>query len=95
MVVRVISDDVALVRHPADQVRRGLEIVSHDKKARRRVVRLQGVQNFRRVPVFISRVKGQVDDVVLCVCNIDRVVFPQRLLARVSDGLFSFRAEDR
>ena len=40
VVVRVISDNVSFVYHPAHKVGRGLEIIPDDKKARGRTMRL-------------------------------------------------------
>ena len=40
VVVRLISDNVSFVYHPAHKVRRGLEIIPDDKKARGRTMRL-------------------------------------------------------
>ena len=91
--VRVVANDVPFVHHPPDQLRRGFQIVSHDEKARGHIVRLEGIENRRRVAVFEACIKGQVDHLFFSVSHVDRVVVLERLLAGISDRLFSLLAE--
>ena len=93
MVIRVVANDVPFVHHPPDQLRRGFQIVSHDEKARGRIVRLEGIENRCRVAVFEACIKGQVDHLFFSVSHVDRVVALKRLPTGVSDRLFSLLAE--
>ena len=56
-------------------------------------MRLEGIENRRRVAVFEACVKGQVDHLFFSVSHVDRVVVLERLSAGISDRLFSLLAK--
>ena len=77
----MISHDVSLLRHAADNIRRGLDHIAHDKEGGRSPVLFQRVQNLLRVSVFVAAVKGQVDHLLGGVAHKTGVV-PGQLLRR-------------
>ena len=86
MVHGVIAHDMALLHHPPDQVPVPLQIIPHQKKSRRSVVLFQSVEDFRRGAVFVSRIEGQVQDLLLGVAQIGRIVPGQLGGCGVADG---------
>ena len=93
MVEGVVAHDVALLRHAADDVRSGLHHVAHHEEGGRGAVLFQGVQNGLRVAVFISAVKGQVEDLLAGVPQVVGVVLGQVLRGDVARRGFSLRGE--
>ena len=77
----VIAHDVALRRHPADDVRRGFNHISHHKERGGGVVLFQSIQDGFGVPIFITAVEGEVDDLFGRVAQVVGVV-PGQFLRR-------------
>ncbi len=82
----VIAYDMALLHHPPDQVPVPLQIIPHQKKSRRGVVLFQCLQNFCGRPVFVARIEGQVQDLLLGVAQVGRIVPGQLGGCGVADG---------
>ena len=61
MVDAVIADDVALVNHPLNQLRLGLNIRHGDKKDCRHLFFQQHIQNCAGIAVLVPFVKGKID----------------------------------
>ena len=74
MVERMIANQVALIMHALNDLRVALHIVAGDKEGRRRVFFLQNVQNFFCIAIFISGIKGEVDNLGIWVAHIDQVI---------------------
>ena len=66
----MVSHIVALGYHSFYQVRAGLQIISNQEKGGVYIVFFQGVQDGGCVSVFITGVKGQVDDLILGILGI-------------------------
>ena len=86
----VVAHDVALLRHAADDVRGGLHHVPHHKEGGGGMVLFQSIQDFFRIAVFITTVKGQVDDLLPGVAQVIGVVFRQVLRCGVAHGGLPF-----
>ena len=84
MMIGVVADQMPLLRHAAQKLRRRLDIMPHHKKCRWGVMLFQRVQNLRRIAVFVSRVKGQIQHLLRCVADIKRIICRQRLRADVA-----------
>ena len=65
----MIPHRVALLHHALYHVRSGLQKMSHHKESARRIVLFQGVQNRRRVSVFITAVKGEIDHLLVAASH--------------------------
>ena len=77
---------MALPGHAADNVRRGLHHVPHHEEGGGGVVLLQRVQDWLRVSVLVTAVKGQIDYFFGTIPQIIRPVFGQLLLGGIAHG---------
>ena len=79
MMVAVIPDNMALRPHPFDQIRIFFQIIPHNKKSRRHMMLFQCVENRRRVAVFVSAVKCQIQNLFRRILRIKRIILRQLL----------------
>ena len=79
MMVAVIPDNMALRPHPFDQIRIFFQIIPHNKKSRRHMMFFQCVENRRRVAVFVSAVKCQIQNLFRRILRIKRIILRQLL----------------
>lgn len=79
MMVAVVPDDMPLRPHPFDQVGIFFQIIPHNKKSRRHMMLFQCVENRRRVAVFVSAVKCQIQNLFRRILRIKRIILRQLL----------------
>ena len=79
MMVAVIPDNMPLRPHPFDQIRIFFQIIPHNKKSRRHMMFFQCVKNRRRVAVFVSAVKCQIQNLFRRILRIKRIILRQLL----------------
>ena len=79
MMVAVIPDNMPLRPHPFDQIRIFFQIIPHNKKSRRHMMFFQCVENRRRVAVFVSAVKCQIQNLFRRILRIKRIILRQLL----------------
>ena len=79
MMVAVVPDNMALRPHPFDQIRIFFQIIPHNKKSRRHMMLFQCVKNRRRVAVFVSAVKCQIQNLFRRILRIKRIILRQLL----------------
>ena len=79
MMVAVVPDDMPLRPHPFDQIRIFFQIIPHNKKSRRHMMLFQCVKNRRRVAVFVSAVKCQIQNLFRRILRIKRIILRQLL----------------
>ena len=79
MMVAVIPDNMPLRPHPFDQIRIFFQIIPHNKKSRRHMMFFQCVENRRRVAVFVSAVKCQIQNLFRRILRIKCIILRQLL----------------
>ena len=79
MMVAVVPDNMPLRPHPFDQIRIFFQIIPHNKKSRRHMMFFQCVENRRRVAVFVSAVKCQIQNLFRRILRIKRIILRQLL----------------
>ena len=79
MMVAVVPDDMPLRPHPFDQIRIFFQIIPHNKKSSRHMMFFQCVENRRRVAVFVSAVKCQIQNLFRRILRIKRIILRQLL----------------
>ena len=79
MMVAVVPDNMPLRPHPFDQIRIFFQIIPHNKKSRRHMMLSQCVENRRRVAVFVSAVKCQIQNLFRRILRIKRIILRQLL----------------
>ena len=70
----MVGYDVALGDHALHQVRAGLQVVSDHEKGGGDLVLFQGVQDRGGIAVFITGVKGEIEDLFIGHLGIGGVV---------------------
>lgn len=79
MMVAVVPDDMSLRPHPFDQIGIFFQIIPYNKKSRRHMMLFQCVENRRRVAVFVSAVKRQIQNLFRRILRIKRIILRQLL----------------
>ena len=79
MMVAVVPDDMSLRPHPFDQVGIFFQIIPYNKKSRRHMMLFQCVENRRRVSIFVSAVKRQIQNLFRRILRIKRIILRQLL----------------
>ena len=79
MMVAVVPDDMSLRPHPVHQDRNIFQIISYNKKSSRHMMLFQCVENRRRVAVFVSAVKRQIQNLFRRILRIKRIILRQLL----------------
>ena len=79
MMVAVVPDNMPLRPHPFDQIRIFFQIIPHNKKSRRHMMLSQCVENRRRVSIFVSAVKRQIQNLFRRILRIKRIILRQLL----------------
>src|SRR5699024_411700 len=77
---------VAFFCHPLNQLRFSLNIRTDDEKCSGYLMLFQCIEDGGGVPVFISAVKGQVQDFFICVLGVPCVILRQFLKSGVACG---------
>ena len=62
MMISVVADDVTFRYHAFGKFRTGFQKISDDKESANRLMVFQGIQNSRQIAVFISGIKGTLDN---------------------------------
>ena len=81
----VVAHHVPLLHHAAHQLRRRFHIMPHDKEAGADLMLAEGIENGGGMAVFIPRVKGQVQNLLLGIGQIPGVILCQIRAGRVAD----------
>ena len=89
----MVAHGVSFGHHTFDQVGAGLNVVSYQEKCGVDIVLFQGVQDGGGIPVFISRVKGQVNHLILRILGIVGIVLFQIIRSGIADGHLSLARE--
>lgn len=63
----MIADEMSFLRHAYDKLRVSLDQIVEHEKCAGRVVLFQNVEDPFHVPVFIARVKGEINDLFIGV----------------------------
>ena len=79
MMVAVVPDDMSLRPHPFDQIGIFFQIISYNKKSSRHMMLFQCVENRRRVSIFVSAVKRQIQNLFRRILRIKRIILRQLL----------------
>lgn len=79
MMVAVVPDDMPLRPHSFDQIGIFFQIISYNKKSSRHMMLFQCVKNRRRVAVFVSAVKCQIQNLFRRILRIKRIILRQLL----------------
>ena len=79
MMVAVVPDDMSLRPHPFDQIGIFFQIIPYNKKSRRHMMLFQCVENRRRVSIFVSAVKRQIQNLFRRILRIKRIILRQLL----------------
>ena len=88
MMIAVVPDDMPLRPHPFDQVGIFFQIIPYNKKSRRHMMLFQCVENRRRVSIFVSAVKRQIQNLFRRILRIKRIILRQLLHAFVRHRRF-------
>lgn len=88
MMIAVVPDDMPLRPHPFDQVGIFFQIIPHNKKSRPHMMLFQCVENRRRVSIFVSAVKRQIQNLFRRILRIKRIILRQLLHAFVRHRRF-------
>ena len=66
----MVAYDVALIHHSFYQVRSGGYVIAHQEKCGGGIMLFQRVQNRGRVAVFITGVKGEIENLLIRLIGI-------------------------
>ena len=90
MMISVVADDVTFRYHAFGKFRTGFQKISDDKESANRLMVFQGIQNSRQIAIFISGIKGEVNDFFICFICVGCLIFCKLRRRGVADRTHTF-----